>query len=363
MSETDSQTARRARIVVSWWCPPSLPAGSSSLTRSIRHCVRSPRSLGDHRYLQPHAKLARLPRWSSLHTRPLTNDRSPATRQIFCLDWNCTGSQLATGSSDQSVKVWKLDKASSRSLTLESDLRSHSDSVMYLRFHPSEPDKLASTSGREKSLKFWDTRAAKNTATLSTPGNNLYFAWSHDGNYIVVGNQKDVVCTVDVRKMSIINQVEYKYQVNEPVFLRDQLLLGTGKHGSALEFVSFPQMEHIASFVGHTASVLSVAVDPSGRYVASGGGDALVCLWDAQEDALVNVKTFYHMENPIRAISFSHDSRYLTMSGDDACLYMEDLVDGLSETIDLKASVEESSWNPASRIMAYPQNDSLFLIY
>ena len=234
--------------------------------------------------------------------------------------------------------MWKLEGASSRSLTLESDLRSHSDSVMYLRFHPSEPDKLASTSGREKSLKFWDTRTAKNTATLSTPGNNLYFAWSLDGNYIVVGNQKDVVCTVDVRKMSIINQVDYKYQVNEPAFLRNHLLLGTGKHGSALEMLSFPQMEPIASFVGHTASVLSVAVDPSSRYVATGGGDALVCLWDAREDELVNLKTFYHMENPIRAISFSHDSRYLTMSGDDACLYMEDLVDGISETIDLKAA-------------------------
>lgn len=320
--------------------------------------TRWPRSLGLHQHLQPHSKLACYARPPL--TRQPTHTRA---RKIFCLDWNCTGTQLATGSSDQSVKIWKIDKASSRSLTLESDLRSHSDSVMYLRFHPSEPDKLASTSGREKSLKFWDTRAAKNTATLSTPGNNLYFAWSRDGNYIVVGNQKDVVCTVDVRKMSIINQVEYKYQVNEPVFLRDQLLLGTGKHGSALELVSFPQMEPVASFVGHTASVLSVAVDPSGQYVASGGGDALVCLWDAREDALVNVKTFYHMENPIRAISFSHDSRYLTMSGDDACLYIEDLIDGLSETIDLKASVEESSWNPTSRIMAYPQNDSICLIY
>lgn len=259
------------------------------------------------------------------------------------------------------MKVWKLDAASNRSLTLESDLRSHSDSVMYLRFHPSEPEKLASTSGREKSLRFWDTRAAKNTATLSTPGNNLYFAWSNDGNYIVVGNQKDVVCTVDVRKMSIINKIEYKYQVNEPAFLRDRLLLGTGKHGSALELVTFPQMELVGSYVGHTASVLSVAVDPAEQYVATGGGDALVCLWDARQDTLVNVKTFYHMDNPIRAISFSHDSRYMTMSGDDACLYIEDLVEDVSETIDLKTSVEESAWNPAKHVMAYPQNDSIYL--
>jgi THO complex subunit 3 len=280
--------------------------------------------------------------------------------QIFCLDWNCTGTLLATGSSDQSVKVWKLDAASGRSLSLESDMRAHEDSVMYLRFHPSEPDRLASTSGREKSLKFWDARASKNTATLGTPGNNLYFAWSKDGNYIVVGNQKDVLSTVDVRKMSIINQVEYKYQVNEPAFLRDNLLLGTGKHGSALEVVSFPGMEPIASYVGHTASVLSVAVDPMETYVATGGADALVCLWDARD--FVNLKTFYHMENPIRAISFSHDAHFMAMTGDDACLYIENLSAGLSETIDLKMNVEESSWNPTRNVLAYPQHDSIFLL-
>lgn len=308
--------------------------------------------------------------------------------QIFCLDWNCTGTQLATGSGDQSVKVWKLDAASNRSLSLESDLRSHGDSVMYLRFHPSEPDRLASTSGREKSLKFWDSRTSKNTATLSTPGtcafesivlqrpvspppashsshsgNNLYFAWSTDGNYIVVGNQRDVVCTVDVRKMSIVNQVEYKYQVNEPAFLRDRLLLGTGKHGSALEVLSWPGMETLSMHVGHTASVLSVSVDPTETLVATGGADALVCIWDASGEALVNIRSLYHMDNPIRAIAFSHDSRYMSMSGDDTCVYIEDLVSGVSQTIDLNLGVEETSWNPRRHVMAYPQNDAISLMF
>jgi len=305
---------------------------------------------------------------TTLHTPPLTEPQHNTTPQIFCLDWNCTGTQLATGSSDHSVKVWKLDAASNRSLSLESDLRSHGDSVMYLRWHPSEPDRLASTSGREKSLKFWDSRAGKNTATLSTPGNNLYFAWSKDGNQIVVGNQKDVVCVVDVRKMSITGQVVFKYQVNEPAFLsHDRLLLGTGRHGSALEVVSFPEMEPLKHYVGHTASVLSVAVDPSQKYVATGGADALVCLWDARGESLVNIKTFYKMDSPIRAISFSHDSRYMSLSGDDPAVYIEDLVSGVSETVDLKLGVEETSWNPrlnqGRHMMAYPQGEAINLLF
>jgi len=76
-------------------------------------------------------------------------------------------------------------------ISLESELKGHSDSVMFLRWHPTDQHKLVSTSGLEQSLRFWDARSSKNTATLSTPGHNLYLCWSPDGNYVVVGNRED----------------------------------------------------------------------------------------------------------------------------------------------------------------------------
>lgn len=30
-------------------------------------------------------------------------------RKVYCLDWNCGGKKLATGSNDQSVRVWSID--------------------------------------------------------------------------------------------------------------------------------------------------------------------------------------------------------------------------------------------------------------
>ena len=76
-------------------------------------------------------------------------------------------------------------------LSSESELKGHEDSVMYLRWHPVSPDRIASISGQEQNLRFWDARASRNTATLSTPGNNLYLAWSGDGNYVALGNRND----------------------------------------------------------------------------------------------------------------------------------------------------------------------------
>eukprot|EP00889_Picochlorum_renovo_P008189 jgi/Picre1/35219/NNA_002681.t1 len=191
-------------------------------------------------------------------------------RKIFCLDWNCSGSCLATGSQDQSIKLWKLGSKDT-SLFLETDLRGHTDSGI------------------------------KNTATLSTPGNNLYIAWNHDGNYVAVGNRQDVICTVDVRKMSIINKTTYKYQVNELAFLRDSkyLLQGTANNAS-LEILNFPDMQPETSLIGHTASVLSVAVDPQEKYIATGGADAITTLWDAEDFRCIHA--YYHMENQLEPL-------------------------------------------------------------
>ncbi len=50
-----------------------------------------------------------------------------------------------------------------------------------------------------KCPRFWDTRAGKNTATVTTPGANLYLSWSPDSHYVAVANRDDVVSIIDAR--------------------------------------------------------------------------------------------------------------------------------------------------------------------
>lgn len=49
--------------------------------------------------------------------------------------------------------------------------------------------------------------------------------------------------------------------------------------------LSFPEMRKVRGLKGHTASVLSVALDRQQRWVATGGQDAVACLWDTQVGA------------------------------------------------------------------------------
>ena len=51
---------------------------------------------------------------------------------------------------------------------------------------------------------------------------------------------------------------------------------------------------------------------------ATGGGDALVTIWDL--DDLVCLRTYARMDMPVRTVSISHDSRYLAYASEDSTI-------------------------------------------
>lgn len=50
------------------------------------------------------------------------------------------------------------------------------------------------------------------------------------------------------------------------------------------------------------------------RYLATGGGDATVTLWDLED--VVCTRTWAHMDHPVRALSMSSDSKYLAFASE-----------------------------------------------
>lgn len=273
-------------------------------------------------------------------------------RKVFVVGWNAEGKRLASGSVDQTVRVSRVDEHCA--FRQECELRGHQDGVTNLAWHPSHNERLASIAQPEKSVRFWDTRAAKNTATLPTPGPNLYLAWSHDGNVLAVGNKDDLVCLVDTRKMKITAKHQHKYQVNEMAFSRggDLFYQASGLGQGEVEVFSWPELGKKAALRGHTAHVLSLALDPAGKYIATGGADALACLWDARD--YVCLASYYRMDYAIRSLSFSHDSRYLAIAGEQAAIDVEDVASGASlGRLPLRVSPECCAWNPAHHVLAF----------
>ena len=103
-------------------------------------------------------------------------------RKVYCLDWNCSGKKLATGSNDQSVRVWNIDakhrvppcsvgpfpatcqnyQGSSMHLVPQEKAEKHDaefkhpERLVSLLWNPTQADGLA-TAALEKCLRCGDT--------------------------------------------------------------------------------------------------------------------------------------------------------------------------------------------------------------
>lgn len=76
----------------------------------------------------------------------------------------------------------------------------------------------------------------------------------------------------------------------------------------------FNIMKSIKSLSGHTSKVLSVAISPDNKFVATGSKDETVKLWDISTGKCL--KTLTGHNSNVTAVCFSPDGKYL-VSGDD----------------------------------------------
>ena len=123
-------------------------------------------------------------------------------KKVHSVAWNCSGhvitspscdsnsyseQRIASGSVDQTAHVWAIDSGkttvpsqASWSSPSSIELKGHTNSVDQLTWDPTHPDLYVmrvrassyrhslATASTDKSVRFWDTRANKAIATVST---------------------------------------------------------------------------------------------------------------------------------------------------------------------------------------------------
>ena len=74
-------------------------------------------------------------------------------------------------------------------------------------------------------------------------------------------------------------------------------------------------LQTLHSLHAHTSACLSLTLSPTGRYLAVGGSDALISLWDTQE--WVCRRTLSGMQGPVKTVGFSWDGSYVAGGSDE----------------------------------------------
>lgn len=183
-----------------------------------------------------------------------------------------------------------------------------------LCWHPINPDILA-TASLDKTVRFWDARSLKCISVVETSGENIYITWSWDGQTVAVGNKEDIVTFIDYKTFKVKLQKDFKFEVNEMSWNREQDLFFLTSTLGCVYVLSYPSLEQVYVMNASQSTCLSLEFDPTGKYFAIGSADSMVSIWDTQ--TLICLRTNSRLAWPARALSFSYDGKLLASASED----------------------------------------------
>ncbi|TQD71766.1 hypothetical protein C1H46_042698 [Malus baccata] len=292
-------------------------------------------------------------------------------KKVHSVAWNCTGTKLASGSVDQTARVWHVEPHG-HGKAKDIELKGHTDSVDQLCWDPKHADLIATASG-DKTVRLWDARSGKCAQLAELSGENINITYKPDGTHIAVGNRVMLTCSkppfhgfvqflddeltiLDVRKFKPIHKRKFNYEVNEIAWSTTSEIFFLTTGNGTVEVLAYPSLKPVDTLMAHTAGCYCIAIDPLGRYFAVGSADSLVSLWDISE--MLCVKTFPKLESPVRTISFNHTGEYLASASEDLFIDISNLQTGRTvHQIPCRAAMNSVEWNPKSNLLAYAGDD------
>ncbi|KAK4106006.1 WD40 repeat-like protein [Parathielavia hyrcaniae] len=261
--------------------------------------------------------------FGSLKSQPYNESTSgrgllshPSLRSIA---WNPLGTLIATGSSDKTLRVWNPEKPNVRFST---ELKGHVAGIEKIAFNPVKDGELCSVSN-DGVVKFWDVRTKACVNEVKGLGSAHTLAWAPDGNSLLVGNKRAELFRISPVKSAVITSHQLSVDANQMAFCwsGEKVFLPTAE--GTIRILSYPELEpvlHVSHAVregestefmlkGHTASCLTTELSPTGRYLATGGADSIIALFDTKD--WICQRTVSRISGPVKSISFSFDGSYV----------------------------------------------------
>ena len=275
------------------------------------------------------------------------------------------GSFLASGSDDETIRIWSLKDAP---VTAEiSGPRGSVNSAFYVSitfsaavdgFEASDINAangaVTNLSGSGNSYTAAIEPSSAGAVTVSIPagaaGNNLASdvytvhyapprvltghrgavlaaAYSSDGNRIATASADDTVLIWDVNEETpLLELTEHTGDVRSAAFSPDGTMLATGSADDTIRLWNAETGAPIRTLEGHEGDVYAVDYSPDGSAIVSASGDRTVRLWNADTGALI--KTMTQHAGVVRTAAFSPDGTLIASGGADRTVRLWNAANG-----------------------------------
>lgn len=280
-------------------------------------------------------------------------------KETWSVAFSPDGRLLATGSDDESVRLWNL--ASGEMLH---EFKGHEATVAKVAFSPQ--GNLLASAGFDQTIRIWDVAARRHTRTLTgSAGTVRALAWFADGKRLVTSDspksdypprvliwdaitgtllqtldgftdhihtvavttdQRFVIATSNDKSIrvwkiqggTLSRQWTNESNIRSATLLNQERWLATGGNDGVIKIRDLETGTVLLDLIGHLKPVLTLAISPDGRVLASGGEDRTVRLWDAVTGRSLMVLT--DQTTQINCVSFSPAGDILASGAHDGSI-------------------------------------------
>ncbi|WP_165226488.1 WD40 repeat domain-containing serine/threonine protein kinase [Aquisphaera insulae] len=255
---------------------------------------------------------------------------------VLVMDFSPDERLLAISSGD-TTSVWDVETG-----RRVADLLGYQRRVFSLAFHP-EGSRLL-TGMEDQSLREWEARTGRRLREFAdSHGPIRAVAYSPDGRWIVWSGDDGPIRLRDARTGEAGVVLDgHRRQVNALAFNGDGsrlLSVDEGPEGRSIRLWDVPSMLADPTILrGHDSYLYAVAVDPLGRWIATGAWDNVIRLWDAASGLPVAVLEGH--SGWISDLAFSPDGGRLASRASDSTVRIWD-----PAAREMKAVFREVGWD------------------
>ena len=257
------------------------------------------------------------------------NTLTTHTQAIRSISFNGDGTRLASGSTDNSIRVWDMTKTSPTSTRISG----HGRNVKAVAFSP-DGNRLAS-GGQDGGIttaayiNIWDMTKATPTSIRLEGHTGVVWsvAFNEAGTRLASGSSDDSIRIWDVTKttptsIKLSGHTNYVYSV---AFNKAGTRLASGSSDNFIRIWDVTKTTPTSiRLTGHTSVVRSVAFNEAGTRLASGSSDNSIRIWDVTKTTPTSIKLDEHTDI-VHSVAFNKAGTRLASGSSDKSIRIWDM--------------------------------------
>ena len=219
------------------------------------------------------------------------------------------GKTLASGSGDKTIKLWNVETGQ-----IKATLKGHSRNVCCVTFRPD--GYMLASAGWDATIRLWDMKSREVKTTLKPHSGIITdVCFSPDGQILASVTSREIQLW-DVQTGQVKVSHKNNDQIRTVTFSPDgkTFLTGGGRANSVIKLWDVRTGKQLATFERRADFDYALCFSPDGRTLASAGSSGDVRLWDVGPG---KVKAdFRGQSEPVFSVCFSPDGKTFASAGE-----------------------------------------------